>query len=260
MAKQSLDRAVWENDIHIVLAAKGGIGKTYVAGLFAQYAAQQGRPMKVLDLDQSNAMLARIPSLKAESISLLSDARFDSTKFDALLKRMVSEPGPYILDVGASTFQDVWRYFLKYKVFSLLKAQGRRVIVHSVIVGGPELPDTLTSFGDVASNVPEMQVIVWINPIRGAVVMNQKTFRDMNVFENNQDKVLGIINLPEADEATLSDLHLMALKRSTLTTADSCDDLDFIAKHRLAVHRDELFDQVGSVWEAIGGKPSQVVA
>jgi len=33
----------WENDVHIVLAAKGGIGKTYISSLLAQYAASKGR-------------------------------------------------------------------------------------------------------------------------------------------------------------------------------------------------------------------------
>lgn len=255
MAKQVVvEASQWDRDIHIVLAAKGGIGKTYVSSLFAQYATRQSRAMKVLDLDQSNAMLARIPSLNAEKVELLSDSRFDSTKMDALVKRMVTEPGPYVLDVGASTFQDVWRYFVKYKMFSLLKAQGRRVIVHSVIVAGPEMPDTINSFVDVAKELPEEQIILWINPIRGAVVHNGKGFLDMGVFREHANKVLGVVNLPEPDEATLADLHAMGVKLQTLSTVENCDQLEFFSKHRLSIHRESLFAQIDTVWEAIGGR------
>jgi len=253
MQKQSIVELLWENDIHIVLAAKGGIGKTFVASLFAQFAERSGKAMKVLDLDQSNDMLARLPSLHAESISLLSDKRFDAAKMDALIKRMVTEPGPYILDVGASTFIDAWRYFIKYQMFALLKKQGRRVIIHSVIVGGPEMPDTMKSFQDVASVVPDRQVIVWLNPIRGSVAMAGKSFVEMSLYSDNVDKVLGVIQLPEADEATLGDLHTMGLKLYTLSTVDECDDLEFFSKHRLTIYREELFGQIGDTWEVLVG-------
>lgn len=238
----------WENDVHIVLAAKGGIGKTYVASLLAQYADNAGKPMHVLDLDQSNAMLARIPSLNAEKIDLLTDRRFDSSKFDAVVKRMATEPGPYLLDVGASTYQDVWRYITKYKIIPLLSAQKRRVLIHSVIVGGPEMPDTVSSFNDMAGSVTGKQIIVWINPVRGPVRVGGKDFEQMSVYQSNVSKVLAVVELPGADEATMSDLHQLALNQGTLLTIEETEDLDFIAKHRLGVHKDELFEHIAPLW------------
>ena len=252
-AKENGAELGWENDVHIVLAAKGGIGKTYISSLLAQYAASNGKPMKVFDLDQSNAMLARIPSLHATPIQLLKDARFDTGLFDDLLRRIVSESGPFLLDVGASTFQDLWRYFDKYKAVSLLKAQKRRVIIHSVLVGGPEMPDTISSFADMAKAVPGKQIIVWLNPVRGEIAMAGKTFEQMSVYANNLDKVLAVVDLPAADESTLKDLHQLALKNETLSTLEDDAEFDFIAKHRLTVHRGEIYDAMGSVWGALGG-------
>jgi hypothetical protein len=142
-------------------------------------------------------------------------------------------------------------------MFEGLKSQGRRVIIHTVIVGGPEFPDTLNSFVDAAQSVPDKQVVVWINPLRGPVKHDGKSFEQMGVLTTHSDKVLGIVNLPQADEATLADLQKMALNLETLTTMESCTSLEFFSKHRLAVHREQLFDQMGGVWEAIGGQPSQ---
>ncbi len=241
----------WENDVHIILAAKGGIGKTYIASLLAQYAANAGKPMQVLDLDQSNAMLARIPSLHAEKIDLLTDSRFDSVKFDAVVKRMATEPGPYLLDVGASTYQDVLRYLTKYKILGLLAAQKRRVLIHSVIVGGPEMPDTVSNFNDMAASVQGKQVIVWVNPLRGPVRSGGKDFHEMSVFENNTSKVLGLVELALPDEATMADLHQLALHGGTLLTANDVEELDFITKHRLGVHKDELFDNIAPLWREL---------
>jgi cellulose biosynthesis protein BcsQ len=86
--------AINAKDIHIVLGAKGGIGKTYVSSILAQYAQHKQSPMKVRDLDQSNSMLARIPSLDAREVDLLSDGKFDSAKMDAFLGDIMQEPGP----------------------------------------------------------------------------------------------------------------------------------------------------------------------
>lgn len=246
--KESQNGNSREKDIHIVIAAKGGIGKTYVASLLAQYAATIGTPMRVRDLDQSNAMLARIPSLKAESVNLLTDARFDATLFDGLVREIVTVPGPYLLDVGASTFQDVWRYTVKYRLVELLAMQNRRVVIHSVIVGGPELPDTIESFTQMSDAVPGKQIVVWLNPIRGPVAMGGKAFEDMAVLQQHSGKVVGIVALPSVDEVTLHDLQQLALHRGTLTTLENAKGIDFISRHRLSAHRDELFAQLAPMW------------
>jgi len=255
MSKQSATVLYGENDIHLVIGAKGGIGKTYVASLFAQFFAHKGQPMKVLDLDQSNAMLARVPSLKGEAVSLLSDGRFDSAKMDQVVRRMSSEPGPFILDVGASMFQEVWRYFTKYRMIPALKSQGRRVVIHSVVIAGPELPDVLNSFSEVAKSIDEPAIIVWLNPLRGAIHSSGKEFLEFSVYTSHRSKVLAVISLPGADDATLRDLDALALSRHTLLTVDQCESLQFFSKHRLAVHRDEVFSPIGAAWEAIHGKP-----
>ena len=255
MAKENTTTS-WDADIHIVLAAKGGIGKTYICSLLAQYAASKGKHMRVLDLDQSNAMLSRVKSLEAERIELQTDAKFDTKLFDNLLRRMVTEPGPYLLDVGASTFEGIWRYFQKYKAIGLLAAQGRRVIIHSVIVGGPELPDTLNSFKCMCETVTGEQIVVWLNPVRGKILYGGKTFMELSVYEENESKVLAVVEMPPADEATMEELQQLTLKKQTLLTVEDAEDVDFISRHRLLLYRSELFDNIGDLWGKINGNPS----
>ena len=243
--------ALSENAIHMILAAKGGIGKTYIGSLFAQYGISKGIPLRPLDLDQSNAMLSRISSLKAEEIDLLSDSRFDAKKMDALMQRVATEPGPFLLDVGASSFQDVWRYLVKYKMLEGLKAEGRQVILHCVIVGGPELPDVLNGFNEVANLANDRQIVVWLNSLRGPIQSGDKTFVDMNVFQKNEAKVIQVVNIPQADEATLEDLYTVGSKRMTLLDADRSAEFPFFARYRLAAYRDQVFQQLDVLWKEL---------
>jgi MinD-like ATPase involved in chromosome partitioning or flagellar assembly len=240
-------------DIHIVLGAKGGIGKTYVASLLAQYATRSNAPMKVLDLDQSNSMLARIPSLNARAVDLLTDAKFDSQKMDALLETMMKDDGPFLIDVGASTFVEVWRYLTKYGILSGIEAEGFRLVIHTVIVGGPEMADVLAGLKEIISKIEGRQVVVWLNPIRGKIERNGKTFQESEVYKLAKDKILALVPMSDADEATLNDLHRMAQDKHTLLTVDSVEQYQFFTKRRLKTYRDELFIQLDGVWSAING-------
>jgi len=44
------------------------------------------------------------------------------------------------------------------------------------------------------------------------------------------------------------------LMRKTLLGVDSVDELDFLSKHRLKRHRDQIFKSIGDVWGDINGQ------
>lgn len=259
MAKQSADAVVdgavqpksRGGDIHCVLSAKGGVGKTFVASLIAQYWIKNGRQIHVLDMDQSNMMLARVPDLKAEQIRLLTDGKFDNTKMDAIVRRMVATPETYLIDVGASTFQNVWHYLFDHDIFSLLKAEGRRIVIHSVVCGGPELVDTVSSFVDVCKQVSGRQVVVWINPIRGDVVADGRGFLESLAFTKNEDKILAVVKMPKPDESVEVELRQLGQANKSLLNVETDADLDFLTKHRLKRHRDAMFESMAEVMGAV---------
>jgi hypothetical protein len=259
VSKQSVESKVEDGavlqvrsgDIHCVLSSKGGVGKTFVASLIAQYWIWNKRPIHVLDMDQSNMMLARVPDLKAEQIRLLTDGKFDSTKLDAIIRRMVATPDTYLIDVGASTFQNLWHYFFDHDIFSLIRSEGRRIVIHSVVCGGQELVDTVSSFVDVCKQITGRQVVVWVNPIRGAVEANGKEFLESKAFTENEAKVLAVVRMPKPDESVEVELRRLGQANKSLLHIETDNDLDFLTKHRLKRHRDSLFEAMAQVWEAV---------
>jgi len=90
--------------IHLTLQGKGGVGKSLVASILAQYFRHHGRAIPCIDSDPVNQTFSQYAELGAEHLALMRDGRIDSGGFDILLHRLLTEEGTFIVDNGASTF------------------------------------------------------------------------------------------------------------------------------------------------------------
>jgi hypothetical protein len=258
MAKgQSGNNAVGAKDIHAFLSSKGGIGKSFVASLLSQYAMKIGSPLSIKDMDSSNSTLANTKGLNAEQVNLLTQANFDHEKFDKVCEEMMSGEGPYLFDVGASMFTPVWGHLANHHYLDAWNDAGFRVIVHSVITGGAEAANTLTSLVDMAKAVPGRQIVVWLNPLHGEVKIDGKKFEEWKVYEQYKSKFAAVVELPLEDDAVKADLKTLGQKNGLLLDADKVEGLPFFSKHRLKVYREKVFSQIEPVWGAISGQQQQ---
>ena len=74
--------------VHFVLQGKGGVGKSFVAYLTAQYVKDQGRLAGCFDIDQENATFAQYAGLDVKRVEVMDDSRIiDQRQFDRLLSR-----------------------------------------------------------------------------------------------------------------------------------------------------------------------------
>ena len=60
-----------EAGVHFVLQGKGGVGKSFVAAIIAQYFRGAGKPVHCFDTDPVNATFAQYEGLEAEHINVL---------------------------------------------------------------------------------------------------------------------------------------------------------------------------------------------
>lgn len=73
--------------VHFILQAKGGVGKTFVASLLAQFYREKAAPLVCLDTDPVNGSFSAIRTLEARHVSLLADDRIDVEALDELVER-----------------------------------------------------------------------------------------------------------------------------------------------------------------------------
>src|ERR1700730_9650938 len=75
----SLERNKPMRKAHFVLQGKGGVGKTFVASLIAQYLTERGEPVACLDTDQVHCSFLDITALRVRSVKILKE---DSEEID----------------------------------------------------------------------------------------------------------------------------------------------------------------------------------
>ena len=91
---------------HFVLQGKGGVGKTFVASLIAQYLTERGEPVACLDTDQVNGSFQDITALGVRPVRILKDEseEIDIAEMDGMVERILTEDSHFVVDNGATSF------------------------------------------------------------------------------------------------------------------------------------------------------------
>jgi adenylylsulfate kinase-like enzyme len=227
--------------VHIVLQGKGGVGKSFVSSLLAQYFMQRDKPVHCFDTDPINATLAQYPALKAQRVNVLRSGAVDEKEFDTIVDYVCSNVGVFVVDTGATTFVPLWNYVLENELLGLLSKHGRQVYIHSVVAGGQALHDTLNGFGKVAQTTAERNVIVWLNEYFGEV----DGFTELAVTEQNIEKLLGSVMIRERNPHTYGDdISQMLKKRLSFDEAVRSEEFSLVSKQRLTIFRRDIFEQI----------------
>ena len=164
--------------IHLTLQGKGGVGKSLVASVLAQYLREKGKEVRCIDTDPVNRTFAQYSALGADRLNLRDEHnRIEQRAFDSLIERFLTEDAAtFVVDNGASTFLPLWHYLLENSALDYLRQNGRRVYVHTVITGGQALLDTLNGFHELAQTTAERNIVVWVNEYFGRVEAEGKKF------------------------------------------------------------------------------------
>ena len=75
-----------EAAIHLSLQGKGGVGKSLVASILAQYFIHRGTTIRCIDTDPVNQTFAQYKRLPVERVKLIRDGGIDQRGFDALME------------------------------------------------------------------------------------------------------------------------------------------------------------------------------
>ena len=233
------------NTIHLSLQGKGGVGKSLVAAVLAQYLKHKGADVRCIDTDPVNQTFSQYAALGAAHLKLLDQGRIDPRAFDQLMDRLLTEDGVFVVDNGASTFVPLWHYILENDVARVLRDAGRRLFVHSVVTGGQALVDTLTGFRELAQTTPDRNVIVWVNEYFGKVERDGRPLSELPVYRDHVEKIWGSVAIPRRNRDTFGrDVEDMLRRKMTFRQALEGSDLPIMVRQRLKVVQRELFEQL----------------
>ena len=220
--------------------------KSVVASWLAEFLIKRGQRVRCIDGDPVNRSFAQYKAFSAEKLDLVNaNGVLDRTCYDGLVERFLAEDAVFVLDNGATAFLPFWSYLIESDLISTLHTAGRRVYIHVPIAGGEMLHDTLLGFKTIAETATDRNLVVWINEYFCPVVRDGKGFNEMQVYIDNQAKVLTAVAIPQRSPDTFGHtIRRMREKKLTFEEAIASGEFFIVDKSRLFRVQTELFAQL----------------
>jgi hypothetical protein len=238
------------NTVHFILQGKGGIGKTLVSTILAQWmAGQDTQPLRCYDTDQENPTFSRYKAMNVRHVPVMTDTRtIDPKRFDALMIDLLEEDGNCVIDNGANTFSPLMAYLLENDCFTLLKESGRKVYIHVIVGGGDTLHDTATGFTTTAK-ATDVPLVLWENQHFGLLQSaSGKQFTESLTYSEHAARVVGRVVLSQRNADTFgADIKKMNIARLTMEEVRASDKFNVMEKQRIKVVFRDLFEQLDKV-------------
>src|ERR1043166_6545597 len=220
--------------VHMTLQGKGGVGKSFVASLLAQYHFEKDLPVVCVDADPINATFSRYKAFNTRQFDLMERNDVEMAKLDELMEMILAEDAHFVVDNGVASFLPMCNYLVGYGAVEALNAANKELIIHTIITGDQGLLDTLENFAKMAAQMPEsVQIMVWLNEHFGLVEADGKPFEKMKAYQEYKDRVIGLIRIPQ--QVSLFSRNVRAMLERWLTFEEAITSTDFrvLEKQRL---------------------------
>ena len=235
--------------LHMTLGDKGGIGKSFIAALMAQYYLDNITDVNLtcLDLDPKNTTLSRYAELGVEHLDVQTNGDIDREKFDVFVNRVMEmrDGGVLIADVGGNIYISLTDYLRVNEVFQLMAAGGVDINLHVPIVGAGDLFATLKTLDELVGSTPEeARIAIWINQKNGPVEYEGKSFEESERFKDYKDRIGSITYIPLWRSDMQSSVAAMLEAAVTFNGAMGMETFDLMGKQRLRMAQRYLYQAI----------------
>jgi hypothetical protein len=148
-------------NIHLIGGEKGGVGKSLVARILAQYLIDKQMPFLGFDSDRSHGSLLRFYSGFASPVVV---DRYES--LDAIVEAAVAQPERRILvDLAAQTHEPLTKWIEESGVLELADEAGFNLVYWHVMDAGKDSVDLLTKLLNRFGT--RLRYVLVLNQLRG---------------------------------------------------------------------------------------------
>lgn len=232
------------------MQAKNDVGKTYIALILAEYFQSKGSKFCAYDTENSKNSLTTFSGLKVEPVELLdkNPAAFQM-EFGKFFDMVIAKNEGAVIDNGADIFEPIVQYFVKNWDDKLIAENTKEIIFHTVIAGSDRLDDTINGLVTLCNKLPhKIKIVVWLNEYFGPIEVAGKPFEEFKIYENNREKIHGIIKIPEPNSDFFkADLLKKNALKMTFEEGIKSEEFYLISKQRLKMIQREIFDQLDQI-------------
>jgi hypothetical protein len=181
------------SELHLIGGEKGGVGKSVVARLLAQYWLDHAKPFLGFDTDRSHGALLRYYGDFSQPIEISQVA-----DLDRLVEACEAPDARVLVDLAAQTERDLHAWLDSGDVLELAREQGIRLVFWHVMDNGKDsvnvLSRLLQRYGERASYV------IVLNKGRGA---DFSLYRQSDAASSVDRMAAPLLELPALHDGTM---------------------------------------------------------
>lgn len=241
---------VLNNTAHFIMQSKGGAGKSVCSALLAQYLNQvTDGNLSLIDTDPSNKTLGSYKGLNVQMVDVIGVNKLvDQSKFDSFMNDFAESDKAMLVDTGSGDFLAINNYIYDNDIPALFKDLDKEFFIHCPINYGQASIETLKCLNMLASNYPNVKIIVWENEFFGTA---DKPFSETAIF-NKHKNIIGVVKIAkknaDTDEKDFSRMLENAMTFEEVKATEDKQLFGFIQKTRIDRIKKELFSQLDVIF------------
>ncbi len=235
--------------IHLILQGKGGVGKTYVSAILAQYLLAKGAPLSCFDTDPVNSTFTAFQALNVQHVNLILDDRINQAAFDPFFESLMHLGHDAVVDNGATSFDPLIRWLYDSDVIGYMQQAGAQIVMHTIVAGGNGLQDSMTGFADLAANFGgQCPFFVWRNHFFGDLQLDGLDFEQCGIFREHASVVSGVMTMKRYNPDTFGkDIEALLSRKLTFDEPMELPEFLLFQKSRLFRVKKEFFNMLDAV-------------
>lgn len=223
-------------NLHFIGGEKGGVGKSVLARLIAQYCIDHQLPFVGYDTDRSHGSFTRFYADYASPVQVDSFA-----SIDRVVEALCADPARLaVVDLAAQTLAPLRTWIAESGMTELLEEQGHRAVFWHVM---DDSMDSLATLGDLCGAFgPSVSYVVVLNQGRGSTFAHVEASTQLAAARDLGARVI-----------TLARLHESAMRRidqhdtswwAAIHRSDGDGALGMIERHRVKVWLRRVYQEL----------------
>lgn len=224
--------------IHFIGGEKGGVGKSVVARLLAQYMIDHDLPFIGFDTDRSHGALLRYYA-DYSAASVID--RYES--LDAIIEAATQDPQRHILvDLAAQTHYPLSRWMEESGVLDLAQEMDIKICYWNVMDSGKDCVDLLGKLFEQYQD--RMQYVLVLNQCRDDQFVS---FEQSGLKQKAQELGAKIIDLKRLYTPVMSKIDSHSLSFWAAKSADHAQSLGLLERQRVKIWLNHAYAEIAKV-------------
>lgn len=238
-----------ENSIHFIMQSKGGVGKSVVSSLMAQYLKDKVNNLSIIDIDPNNKTLASYKNLNVKQIDIIKDDEniVDQSKFDVFLQDFLqTDNSTFLIDTGSGEYLPLNNYLTIMGIADIIRDFDKTMYIHVPINYGQAEDDTKKCLLKLTETYNNVGIVVWENEYFGKPITEFVQTKAYKSFDN----IIGAVKLKKLNADTFEKDFKTMIKHGMTFDDVKTDNkvFEFFGKTRLDRIQKDINAQIDTIF------------